>query len=240
MNPNLQPGNQAFDDTDDSIYKSHILYIIPNDPNCVAVEKLLTNNPIEAATWIQNVKKLPTPLPSWLRGVPTLLCKQEGQVHMGRNIQLYLQSILNGNGDEAGVLLPGGGALTGVASRLGGGSYEGAGLEAPGAYTLEYDKTPDEITGTTVMAQQNMYHTGASFNSPGVFHDEEVSQQQPGNMVAASAARMQQAPDSRNTGGVRDRRRQEAQHEHQRRLQAMQEARNEQDRRLNPNPNYQL
>lgn len=240
-----QSGTQTFEDGDDSIYKTHILYILPSDKNSQDVERVLNNHPLEPYTWIQDVTKLQRPLPTWLQGVPTLLCKQESQIHMGRNIHTYLHSVTSGNGlEEGAVLLPASGELSTSYGQFGGSL--GASVETPGTFSLEYDKTPDEIASVPVNSwgQPGRNHMGAAYTSREVFNDETdpSATSGPGNMVAASAGRMPvQPPDSRNanTGGVRNRRRQDAQLEHATRLQALQESRNAQDRRLNPNPHYQ-
>ena len=229
-----QTGTQAFEDSDDSIYKTHILYVLAGDENCRQLERQLANHPIEPVTWIQDVRKLAHPLPSWLKGVPTLLCKQERHVHMGRNIQTYLNKVLDSCNTEEGdgLLLPGSDTLSAGLATSQFGMTGGAALGAPGAYSLEYDKSPDEISTATV-SNGSVFrsHMGASYDAPGVFQNASPSA---GGSTMAPSASMMNPPQ-----GARDRRRQHSQNEHAERLQAMRDARDAQDRRLNPSPHYQ-
>ncbi len=89
-------GDQRFVDDDDSVYKNHILYFVPRDPNCAKLKQRLETHPVGDDVWEQNVMDLdPSSLPPWLNGVPILLVKDKKEAHRGNNIYKYLNDYLS-------------------------------------------------------------------------------------------------------------------------------------------------
>ncbi len=61
---------------------NYILYVIQGDNNSrVAIDAIDTN--IASDVWIQDLNRLPHPLPSWLDGAPILVNKRTNDIHRG-------------------------------------------------------------------------------------------------------------------------------------------------------------
>lgn len=83
--------DQKFTDEDPSVYKSHILYIVPGDANCDYLLRYLETTQLYDEVFIQDAKLLQR-RPAWLDGVPILVSKKNAQAHKGRNIMQYIQN----------------------------------------------------------------------------------------------------------------------------------------------------
>lgn len=83
--------DKAFDDNDQSVYKTHILYVAPKDPNCVKLLSKLESMPLFDEVFVQDIAQL-RQRPAWLDGVPILVCKKTNQAHKGQNIYTYAQA----------------------------------------------------------------------------------------------------------------------------------------------------
>ena len=83
--------DKAFDDNDQSVYKTHILYVTPKDPNCVKLLSKLETMPLFDEVFVQDIAQL-RQRPVWLDGVPILVCKKTNQAHKGQNIYTYAQA----------------------------------------------------------------------------------------------------------------------------------------------------
>lgn len=80
-----------FTDDDDSVYKGHVLYIVPGDPNCTRLQTRLSTHPLGDDIWVQNARDIPRHnRPPWLSGVPILVQKDKRVAHSGDNIYKYL------------------------------------------------------------------------------------------------------------------------------------------------------
>jgi len=82
--------DSAFNDNDPSVYKTHILYMLPTDENCNKLLRVLEDHPINEHVFQQDVSKL-SARPPWLDGVPILVDKSTSKAHKGRNIYAYIQ-----------------------------------------------------------------------------------------------------------------------------------------------------
>ena len=84
-------GDSKFTDDDDSVYKGHVLYIVPGDPHCVKLEAYLNTHAVGNDVWIQNARDIPRERrPPGLNGVPILVQKDKQVAHSGDNIYRYL------------------------------------------------------------------------------------------------------------------------------------------------------
>lgn len=80
---------QKFDDADQSVYSSHVLYVVPKNANCDAVTTRLDGTELGENVYVQNATTL-SQRPPWLRGVPTLYCRPTNTVVTGmRDILAY-------------------------------------------------------------------------------------------------------------------------------------------------------
>jgi hypothetical protein len=82
---------KSFDDNDQSVYKTHILYYLPSDANCSKLMGTLETHPLYDELFLQDVSKL-RQRPPWLDGVPILVCKKDSQAYKGQHIQNYMKS----------------------------------------------------------------------------------------------------------------------------------------------------
>jgi hypothetical protein len=98
--------DKSFDDNDQSVYKSHILYILPKDPNCVKLLSALESMPIHEEVFVQDVTQL-RQRPTWLDGVPILVNKKNNQAHKGQNIYTYARAFQPENFMPAGAVTGG-------------------------------------------------------------------------------------------------------------------------------------
>ena len=142
-------GEDQFDNSDDSAFKNHVLYVVPGDPNCARLEALLLQHPIGDDVWTQNAMDIPRhQRPSWLTGVPILVVKAKKQAHKGDNIYRYLREWK----DEDYNLQPAGSFsdVTGFDYQ----NFDGgdnvtdgfAGVNQLGTYTLEDEQRPPQST----------------------------------------------------------------------------------------------
>lgn len=83
--------DKAFDDNDQSVYKTHILYVAAKDANCVKLLSKLESMPLFDEVFVQDIAQL-RQRPAWLDGVPILVCKKTNQAHKGQNIYTYAQA----------------------------------------------------------------------------------------------------------------------------------------------------
>jgi hypothetical protein len=87
--PLLFMSDKAFEDNDASVYKTHILYVLPRDPNCVALLKAIEQHPLGEEVFVQDVGQL-RQRPPWLDGVPILVNKKTNTAKKGGAIRQYL------------------------------------------------------------------------------------------------------------------------------------------------------
>ena len=93
-----------------SDYKSHVLYVVPEEANSQKALRLLRQHrAVEDDVWVQDVRMLQAPLPAWLTGVPTIISRKEGAPHRGTACLGYLQELQRGTPDGVAAL-PAGGA----------------------------------------------------------------------------------------------------------------------------------
>ena len=222
--------DQPFDNSDDSFFKSHVLYVLPGDGNCVKVENFLSNHPFESQTWVQNVKNLNPPLPNWLKGVPTLVSKQDKKVYTGQSIFTYLQErLVSMNNND---FVPSN-SLSSFASQ-----FDASPLHGPGMFNLEYDESPTEIKNTPshANAQWNSIHGPASLDENGAYNLLDADAAETRNNVQPSAG----LEEKNNLVSEKSSRRLKEQNDHLARVQRrLQDERDALDRRLNPAPGFQ-
>ena len=78
----------------ESDYKSHVIYVVPEEANSQKALKLLRRHrAVEEDVWVQDVRMLQAPLPAWLDGVPTIISRKEGTPHRGTACLKYLQQM---------------------------------------------------------------------------------------------------------------------------------------------------
>ena len=66
----------------ESDYKSHVIYVVPEEANSQKALKLLRRHrAVEEDVWVQDVRMLQAPLPAWLEACP--LFRKGGQPHRG-------------------------------------------------------------------------------------------------------------------------------------------------------------
>lgn len=82
---------KSFEDNDQSVYKTHILYYLPSDANCSKLLAILEPHPLFDDIFLQDVSML-RQRPPWLDGVPILVCKKDNQAYKGQHIQNYIKS----------------------------------------------------------------------------------------------------------------------------------------------------
>jgi hypothetical protein len=121
----------AFNDNDPSVYKTHVLYVLPSDANCTKLLSLLEGHPINEDVYTQDVSLLKQ-RPAWLDGVPILVNKGNSQAHKGKNIYAYLKEWKN---DE---LLPANASTGGYASFEHNGEHE-LGSKTSKSFSSLYD-----------------------------------------------------------------------------------------------------
>jgi hypothetical protein len=138
----------AFNDNDPSVYKTHILYVIPSDPNCSKLVSALEGHPLYEHIFTQDVGQLKQ-RPSWLDGVPMLVNKANSQAHKGKNIYSYVKEWKS---DE---LLPAHASTGGYASFEDNGEHElgdthsksFSSLYDSGMFTMDDDGTGESGAG---------------------------------------------------------------------------------------------
>ena len=81
--------DSAFTDTDPSVYKTHVLYVLAGDANCGKLLTHLETHGLNDEVYVQDAGELKQ-RPPWLDGVPILINKSTNQAHKGRNIYKYL------------------------------------------------------------------------------------------------------------------------------------------------------
>lgn len=92
-----------------SDYKSHVLYVVPQEANSQKALRLLRQHrAVEEDVWVQDVRVLEAPLPAWLTGVPTVISRKDGTPHRGSACLAYLQE-LHRTTQEGMAALPAGG-----------------------------------------------------------------------------------------------------------------------------------
>lgn len=140
-------GDKPFVDDDDSVFKQHVLYVVPGDPNCERLQRMLDAHPVGDDVWVQNAREIPANRrPPWLNGVPILVSKESKQAHRGDNIYKYLKQWQN----EDYNLMP---ANSFNAVSASGFDYQNfdagdnvtsgfAGINQLGTYTLEDEQRP--------------------------------------------------------------------------------------------------
>lgn len=86
-------GEKKFNDNDPSAYKTHILYVIFNDPNCDSILNTIDKSPLYDEIYVQDVHKIKR-RPEWLDVVPILVNKENNKfyAYKGKNILTYIQS----------------------------------------------------------------------------------------------------------------------------------------------------
>lgn len=72
----------------------YILYIVPDEANSEQALRMIDSN-IEDDVWVQDIRNLNTPLPQWLNGVPTLVCKSTKCVAKGTECIEQLKELRN-------------------------------------------------------------------------------------------------------------------------------------------------
>lgn len=127
--------DSIFRDDDPSVYKSHILYIIPGDANCMRIQRLIEQSGLCDEIYHQDVRKLGSKRPRWIDGVPILAVKQTGEAHKGTNIDRYVAQWVNTD------LLPafsavGGHAAFETGAAMGRGNALASSVFDAGVYTL--------------------------------------------------------------------------------------------------------
>ena len=92
----------------ESDYKSHILYVVPNEKNSKkALQQLQSHPGVETEVWVQDVRLLQPPLPAWLKGVPTIISRKEAIPHAGTACLQYLSHLQQSTPDSMAALPPG-------------------------------------------------------------------------------------------------------------------------------------
>ena len=92
----------------ESDYKSHILYVVPQEANSQkALEQLQRHRGVETDVWVQDVRLLQPPLPAWLKGVPTIISRKEAVPHGGTACLQYLQRLQQSTPEAMAALPPG-------------------------------------------------------------------------------------------------------------------------------------
>jgi len=131
---------KTFDDTDPSVYSSHILYITKHDSNCNEVVARLVGLELGEAAFVQDVMAL-AQRPSWLRGVPSLYVKDTSKVLTGsRDILAYASSWENP--DHTGMSS----SLTSFGT-FGSGGVGGSSLFDDSMFTLDGEPTTTRASG---------------------------------------------------------------------------------------------
>ncbi len=215
--------DKPFDNNDDSVFKTHVLYIILNDTNCTRIQNVLAQSPFETVTWVQDVQKLRQPLPRWLQGVPTLVSKQDKKVYTGSKIIQYLQKASN-NGE---LQQPGNMFMNNSSS------ISGTSLFNNSAFALDDNNT--ESQWDTSKQYASIKNNAVFDNADGKEHDPHSMQTQPSAQYMDNIGRSQ-GDGTGNSG--RTSRRAAAQEEQERRLQQLKEQREALDRRFNPQRGY--
>lgn len=81
---------KSFEDNDQSVYKTHILYFLPKDAHCAKLMSTLEAHALADEVFLQDVAQLQQ-RPPWLDGVPILVCKKNNQAYKGQHIYTYLK-----------------------------------------------------------------------------------------------------------------------------------------------------
>lgn len=84
-------GDAVFKNDDESVYKNHILYFLPDDGNCARVVAAVEQHPLGEDVFMQDVRQL-RQRPSWLDGVPVLVRRKDGKAFKGQSVMAYLRS----------------------------------------------------------------------------------------------------------------------------------------------------
>ena len=142
---------KSFEDNDQSVYKTHILYYLPSDANCVKLLAVLEPHPLFDDIFLQDVSML-RQRPPWLDGVPILVCKKDNQAYKGQHIQNYIKSY------QSDDFLPAGSATGGWSSYDDGETTmqkRFSTLHDPSLFDLE-DESEQRVAQPTPSANQPM------------------------------------------------------------------------------------
>ena len=88
--------NKLPDNLAESDMKAYVLYIVPDEANSKKALNMFNSPHASSDVWVQDVRLLETPLPSWLKGVPTLVHKNSGDILSGTSCLSKLQTLCNG------------------------------------------------------------------------------------------------------------------------------------------------
>lgn len=92
----------------ESDYKSHILYVVPQEANSQkALRQLQQHRGVETDVWVQDVRLLKPPLPAWLKGVPTIISRKEAVPRGGTACLQYLERLQRSTPEGMAALPPG-------------------------------------------------------------------------------------------------------------------------------------
>ena len=182
--------DSAFNDNDPSVYKTHILYMLPTDENCNKLIRVLENHPIGEHVFYQDVSKLGS-RPPWLDGVPILVDKSTSKAHKGRNIYAYVQEWKTDD------FMPAGSCTGGYASfetngedELGDASTKKfASLSTSGVFDLEEDGSASSSTA----AKQQPSSAASSSSSAGGARSQRKEQ-----LMNEAQSKAQALMDARN------------------------------------------
>ena len=78
-----------FENANSAEFKKYVLYILPGEPNSQKALRMAEQCGDEV--WVQDLRMLHPPLPSWLNGVPTLVPRSESKAYKGTDCLTYLQ-----------------------------------------------------------------------------------------------------------------------------------------------------
>ena len=73
-------------------FKNLVLYIIPGEANSQKALGMLKD--MQDDVWVQDLRMLHPPLPTWLTGVPTLVPRQEAKAYRGSECLEYLEQMM--------------------------------------------------------------------------------------------------------------------------------------------------
>ena len=91
-----------------SDYKSHVLYVVPEETNSQKALQLLSQHQaVQEDVWVQDVRILQPPLPEWLNGVPTIISRKHGEPYRGTACLQYLQHLQQSTPNGMQALPPG-------------------------------------------------------------------------------------------------------------------------------------
>lgn len=157
-------GDQAFVDNDPSVYKTHILYMVPGDANCDRLVGFLETHPLGDEVFVQDALKI-AHRPPWLDGVPILVVKATKEAHKGRNIYQYL------NKWEPDTFIPAGSSTGGFASyedpenHVGVSDRKFASIYGEGMFTVDEDGAPTQVVNSENASERDKRRQAAATQS---------------------------------------------------------------------------